>query len=65
LIFQRHVAVQSQLINQPRFLVWKEHATGISFADTSVLQGEGLGRKKRRKAKATGRQKKEAEDISE
>jgi small subunit ribosomal protein S9e len=63
-IFQRHIAVKNQLINQPGFLVWKENERNIRISDTSVHAGEKLGRKKRLRAKTA--QKKPVEgDVSD
>jgi small subunit ribosomal protein S9e len=50
-IFERHIAVGPHLINQPGFLVWKDNESGLRLSDTSVLEGEKLGRKKRIRAK--------------
>jgi small subunit ribosomal protein S9e len=65
LIFQRHIAVQNQLINQAGFLVWKDNERNIRIADTSVLAGDKLGRLKRVRAKELKKKQNAKGDVSD
>ena len=64
LISHRHIAVESQLVNQPQFLVWKESERNIHYADNSIMTTDKAGRKRRIKAKNNNK-KGENEDLSE
>jgi small subunit ribosomal protein S9e len=59
LIFQRHISVGEQLVNQPAFLVWKESEGDIKYSANSVLQTEKKGRRARIRAKAANKPKQE------
>ena len=52
LISQRHIAVQNQLVDQAAFLVWKDSEKDIHYAETSVMNGNKLGRIKRLKSRS-------------
>jgi small subunit ribosomal protein S9e len=66
LIFQRHIAIGSQLINQPGFLVWKESERNIRDSATSYLSQEGkLGRRKRLRRKADAKKGEAKDDMEE
>jgi small subunit ribosomal protein S9e len=58
-IFQRHIAVGDQLVNQPAFLVWKDSESAIKLADSSVLSKDEPGRRRRIRAKAAKKPKQE------
>jgi small subunit ribosomal protein S9e len=62
-IFQRHIAVGDQLVNQPAFLVWKESEGDIRLAASSVLSRDAAGRRRRIRAKAAKKPK--TEDLED
>jgi len=56
LINHRHIALGSQMCNQPGLLVWKENEKLIRNSDNSVFTTNKLGRKRRLRAKAGKKQ---------
>jgi small subunit ribosomal protein S9e len=58
-IFQRHIAVGGQLVNQPAFLVWKESEGAIRLGDSSVMAKDAPGRRRRIREKAAKKPKTE------